>query len=138
MTGYFTTNGEYVVITDETEALSRQIDTNAELREEIKELAEETAYLKKEVEMLKAEVANLHEAHVEDMKEKAELNAAMDGGTRYAVYITNDRGERQIATRRIDGTPFLTATAAAAWALGCMDLFPGYKYDWAPVRGMAS
>lgn len=52
----------------------------------------------------------------------------------YCVIITAPAGEKQVVTRRWDGSTIDSATAAVCVLLGFQELFPGYSYDWAPVR----
>jgi hypothetical protein len=54
--------------------------------------------------------------------------------TNYAVIITDASGNKKVVTKRIDGTPFLSATEASTWAERCRESFPKYEYEWAPIR----
>jgi hypothetical protein len=158
MNGYFRKNGEFIAVNDPMDSLSKEVDVNEELREEVRELKEmlranpcngcefilgnaekdeQIEYLTKEVAMLKAEVQALHETHADDMRDKAELNAALYDGTKYAVVVTDEKGQKKVITKRLDdGTPFCTSPAAALYIGELVKAFPNYEFDWAPVRGV--
>lgn len=57
--------------------------------------------------------------------------------TEYAVIITKDNGEKQVCRFGLNGRKMYTSTAAIDLIDSFNDLFPGYKYDWAPVRPRA-
>lgn len=61
----------------------------------------------------------------------------METETEYAIIIEDDKGERKVCTKRFDGTPFKSATAAAIQSIKFSELFPSYYYDVVPIQQRA-